>query len=541
MISLYDYILESLQINEAAFAAIDFGKHTYVEDVLRKIQNCQYNNENKKALTLGDKNDGKKSYIQFDLTTDIKNGINDFIKNVSDKTVSDFNDLFKECNVTVYNDKELKDIKEKNKKISELFGKKSFWGLIYKGDFSGKNSSGASFGQIFESLVCYLYNNYASYNNYNKDNKVSELVEKWTKHFNVDKTNPRYYAWVESSKYTVETICKQFNPTEYIAFHIDGQNLFENIVYNKNFQNIALIFRGKTGIQTIFNNQNLNNIYQGKYKDKWNAADIVLVQKTLDYESFIKDLHGNDEHYDGKAFNNKLISYSILSTDNEITKTPQIVPISLKFIDSVRKTIYININNNDFEDTKEIVKDIANISNIQIQFGQRYKENELSGNFIVDGDSADIQIRKQSSDNLSIEAKLSDNKFARGGKGISVIKDMLGIDKNDFYVTFNEDIDIYNYFKVNNFEVNLTEKEFNTLSENNDGTLKDRICFRGFIGLIHYYKHYKDKPIIPSSKFSTNIDYVMSAKPLTPSEVVEFIQFIWHACTQCPGVYYIIK
>lgn len=535
MISLYDYILESLQINEAAFKPIDFCKHDfgYVKNVLTKIQNCQYNNKNKNALTLGNTNDGKKSYIQFDLTTKVKynnedvtilNAIDDFIKNVTNKTVEDFNNLFKQCYVTVYDNKDLIKVNDKHKTISEIFGKKSFWGIIYKSDFTGKNSSGASFGQIFESLVCYLYNNY------NKDIEIEDLVEKWTNHFNIDTNNSTYNAWVNSSKYTVETICKQFKPENYIAFHIDGHNLFENIKYNKEFENIALIFSGKTGIQKVFNTNKFNNIYEGKHKDKWNAADIVLIKKEdFDYESFKQDLQ---EAEDGIAFNNRLIAYSILSTDNNITKTPPIAPISLKFIDNVRDKIYRHNIGGDYTD---FVLDSTNISNIEIKFGQRYKQHELTGNFIVDGDSADIQIRKQSGDNLSIEAKLSDNKFARGGKGISVIKNDLGIKNNDYFVTFRDDTDIYDYFEKNNFKMNLDKKEFIKLSEKNNGTLKKRICFRGFIGLINYYKHKK----ILNRKIDNN--GFMGAEPLTDVQVIEFTKFIWDACTACPGVYFIIK
>ena len=487
---LQDYIFENIiNIFEASFKSEDYNKHDfiYVLNVLNDIKE-------KKIIKLGNKNSGPFIYLKLDVTDNLISNINDFIQNIKTSNSNSFNELFKNINYKVYNDINCK-------KETSIKSINNLWGLIFKGDYSGKNSAGASYGQIFESLVCYLYN-YGVKNNYKE-----ELINTWVKHFNINTNDPSYLSWIESSKLSTDLLKKYFN-SNYIAYHVDANDLFEKESDNK-YLNICKIFSGKEGINDVLGNNKIwDNIYEGSKKDKWNAADIVLINKNLNLQDAIKDLSSSA---DGEALNIKLVEYTI---------NKQILPISLKKIDK-NGTIYAhNINTNE-----EFIKDGHEISNVKIIFGKTYQNDGLTGNFVVDGEDAKIQIRKQSSgENLSIEAKLVNNKNARGGKGISVIKNKFKLKDNSYYVLFNTNNELWEFFQSNNFKTDLNKSEFDKLSSKYTD-LKDRICFKGFAGLYNIWiKYIKDNNI----KLKDDYD-------------IEFVKFLWESCTECPGAYYIIK
>ena len=489
MIRLQEYCLENLvSIFEASFKPDDYNKHDYVY-----VLNVLNDIKEKHVIKLGDKNGGPFKYLKLDITDNLIENINKFIENIKSSTPDSFNELFKNINYIVYNDVNCKE-ETSIKNIDNL------WSLIFKGDYSGKNSAGASYGNIFESLVCYLYN-YGTQNNYDE-----KLINNWVKRFNVNMDDPSYLSWIESSKISADLLKKHFK-SNYIAYHIDANDLFNNQKDNK-YLNICKIFSGKNGINDVLGNNDIwDSIYDGNKKDKWNAADIVLVSKELDLNKTIKDLGSS---VDGKALNTKLVEYTI---------NKKILPISLKKIDKNGKIYAHNINTNE-----EFINDEHEISDIKIVFGKTYPNDGLTGNFIIDGKDARIQVRKQSSgENLSIEAKLSDNKNARGGKGISVIKNKFNLKDNSYYVLFNTNDELWNFFKLNNFDIDLTKSEFDALA-NKFLDLKDRICFRGFAGLYNTWNEYNK---------NNNV------KVTNP--VIEFIKFLWESCTECPGAYYIIK
>lgn len=483
MKSLVEYIYEHLNIFEAAFSNQDYSKHDfmYVFNVLNNIKE-------KNVIKLGDKNTGPFTYLKLDVSDNLVNNINSFIEDIKNTNPQKFNDLFKNISYKVYS-----DINCENEISINI---KNLWTSIFKGDYSGKNSAGASYGQIFESLVCYLYN-YGQYNDYKQ-----ELIDKWVNNFKVNINDPSYLSWIESSKLSTDLLKDNFG-TDYIAYHVDENNLFDKKEDDK-YLNICKIFSGKNGIKEVFTkDNNFDNIYDGTEKDKWNAADIVLVNKKLDLDETIEELQSAS---DGKALNTKLVDYAI----NE-----DILPVSLKKIDKNGKIYTHNIETN-----KNFIKDGHDISDIKIIFGKTYQDDGLTGNFVVDGNGAEIQIRKQAGNqNLSIEAKLSLNKNARGGKGISVVKNKLNIKDNSYYQTFKTNEELWGFFKSNNFTTDINETEFDELS-NKYPDLKDRICFRGFSGL---YKTWLEK--------NKNVK-----DPIT-----EFIKFLWESCTECPGSYYIIK
>ena len=501
---LLDFIVESdiRNIFEAHFKDSEFicgsnqvKDYHYAIAVINDIKNCIQGDG---RIKLGDKNTG--SFCWLKINVDLTSKLDDLLKkiyanqNTANVNASEFNEIFR----TLKNDSYTIYTSENGQEESDNQNINNLWAKIYKGTYSGKVASSATFGQIFESLVCYIYN----YGN-NAD------IDEWANDFKVDTTDISYAGWVESSKISVNLLKKHFK-SNYIAYHVDGNDKLN--AADKKYLDICKLFSGKEGINEVLGkNDKWNNIYEGSKKDKWNAADIVLVNKNLDLAETLKYFK---KDIDGQILNNKLVEYTI---------NKQILPISLKKIDENGHIYAHNIKSNE-----EFENDRYNISNVKIQFGKTYETGPdiLSGNFVLDGDTVDIQVRKQASgDNLSIEAKLSSNKNARGGKGISVIKADLGIKPNEnYYKELSSNADIIKEFKTMGIKFDKSDlSTFEDISKKYSDLYK-RTCYKGFIGLADRWikaKHENDK---------WNDDIL-----------IEFVQYIWDSCTQCPGSYYIIK
>jgi len=496
---LQEYVFENIvNIFEAHFKDSEFicgsnqiKDYHYAIAVINDIKNGN-------RIKLGDKNTGPFYWLKINI--DLTSQLDDLLKriNANQNTynikASEFNEIFKTIKKDSYTIYTTEDGQEEanNQNIDNL------WSKIYKGTYSGKVAASATYGQIFESLVCYIYN-------YGEDANVEE----WANDFKVDNTNISYGGWIKSSQISANLLKKYFK-SNYIAYHVDGHDKLNGA--DKKYLDICKLFSGKEGINEVLGkNDKWNNIYEGSKKDKWNAADIVLVNKNLDLAETLKYFK---KDVDGKILNTKLVEYTL---------NKSILPISLKKIDENGHIYAHNIKSNE-----EFENDRYNISNVKIQFGKTYETGPdvLSGNFVLDGDTVDIQIRKQASgDNLSIEAKLSSNKNARGGKGISVIKSDLDIKSNeDYYAKLSSNDDIIKNFKAIGIKFEKSDlSDFEKISKKYSDLYK-RICYKGFIGLADKWKKEKHK----NDNWNNDM-------------LIEFVQYIWDSCTECPGSYYIIK
>lgn len=372
---------------------------------------------------------------------------------------------------------------------------------VYKGSYSGHTGRGME-GQIFESLVCYLFNH--------QDGDI----QKWYDKFGVDKNA----MWEDNTVRSAEIIRKFMdknygNANSYVALHVDGQN-FDT--YGDTLLKLAGIFKGKSGLASVIGKKNADDMYDVDSKDKWNPADIVLFRKDPKaWEQTLADI---------VAGNSGAIANDIL-----VAKLGDglIIPISLKAIDENGKIYGHNIDTAEFMDSHEIVL-------TKLQLGKKYDKG-TTGNFIVigiteDGVPADIQVRAQvGNDNLSIEAKLQSGK-ARGGKGITVVKKALGIKNNSYYASFEDNDELFEEFAKYGF-VDENGKDITKCPDSlKNIDLYNRTCYRGFFGLLRLFEQeVKSNPKLKSSYGKDD------------NLLLNFTKFLWNACTECPGSYYILK
>lgn len=492
MKSLQEYIFENIiNIFEASLQPNDFDKHEfkYIKALVAMLIDS-----NHPEIKLGDK--GKSgTYSNKELTKEDIEKLQKYLQklentnfNIDIKTrnelIQEFNNILKNANVPLTY--------------------KSF----FKGQFSGYE--GQTMGQMCESLCCYIFN----------DNKYD--LNGWCKFMGIDPDSYELKSWVESEIRSVELIKELLNdlnekPSNYIAYHVDGHN-FKLPDNNEDYLRLANIFKGKTEIIQI--NPKASNIYSGgnKSKDKWNPADIVLIKK-INKNELDLIFTSLKECIDGKAFNAKLV---------ELLGSNIIIPISLKKISKNTGKIYgHNISN-----AKEL--DIHKVDLSYIKLGEKFKENDDKGVMVVFAVNTDldekteIQFRRSTNKNpsLVIEVRLS-SKMARGGKGVEICKQKLGIEKNNSYFkNFSSNEELYKYFNDNGFK-----NEYNHIINDIPDKLKkydlyNRVCYKGFCGMFEQYKKVYENDLKNKSK----------------DEVIKlFTEFIYLACVDCPGSYYIIK
>ena len=495
MIRLKDYIIEHnlniVNIFESKLNFADFSKHDfkYTKHLISML--IDPNNPN---IKLGEK--GKDGFFSGkQLTKDTKEQLQKYFEKInninSDINTNICRELYKEFNNILTNG-------NINLNYSSFF----------KGQFSGYE--GQTMGQMCESLCCYIFNN----KNYN--------INEWCKFMNIDPTMYELQSWHESEKKSVELIKSLLNelnenPSNYFAYHVDGNN-FDLPEDAKQYLVLSDIFKGKNEIIKI--NPNAKDIYSGgnKTKDKWNPADIVIIKKISKNELDLV-LTSLQECVDGKAFNAKLV---------QLLGSNIIIPISLKKITKDSGKIY----GHNVANAKEL--DIHKIDLGYIKLGEKFKENDDKGVMMVFAVNTDldekteIQFRRATNKNpsLSIEVRLA-SKLARGGKGVEMCKQKLGIPKdNSYFKTFNSNEELYQYFKDNGFK----DSSKHLISDIPDNLKKydlyNRVCYRGFCGLFDKYKKYYENDLKNKSK----------------DEIIKlFIEFVYLSCVDCPGSYYIIK
>ena len=97
---LQEYIFENIvDIFEASFKAEDYNKHDYMY-----VLNVLNNIKEKQLIKLGNKNTGPFIYLKLDVTDNLIENINKFVKNIKTSNSNSFNALFKNIDYKVYND-----------------------------------------------------------------------------------------------------------------------------------------------------------------------------------------------------------------------------------------------------------------------------------------------------------------------------------------------------------------------------------------------------------------------------------------------------
>lgn len=331
------------------------------------------------------------------------------------------------------------------------------WNEIYKGVYSGKTT--ITEGELAEGLVCYLFNNHNA-----NPNDYKEVMP----NLKMD--------WINSSNWTVEFMNKQtgisnipWTNKNYIACCVRGDDFKFDSTYNFALE-VASIFSGKSAMKKIFN-INCNDLYS-KSKDIWNKADIILVHKQLG-KSLIKNIINNGV-YNGEMLNSYLIEY---------TKQGVIVPISLKQLTNKNAHLSsVNIYNNE---SINIIKEVKHI-----RLSSRY-DSKYTGNIDIickSYNNDDILITFRSDTNgkngLSIEPKNDTNGY-RFGKATEIIRNLLKLNKKDFYQIKNTNEESLNELKSFGFNIVIPHKSNYNITQ---PELRERACCAGLLGVLNEYK-----------------------------------------------------
>lgn len=348
---------------------------------------------------------------------------------------------------------------EFNKMISKY---KSFpkWNSICKDKYSGKNTN--TKGQRAEGLVCYMFNE----PNYDVEAFKNEMMP--------DLDND----WIQSSKWTVDFMSKQtgvsnipWTRDNYIACRVDGGDFRLDSKYNFAVE-VTSIFSGTKAMKKIFG-INCNDLYSGQ-KDIWNKADILLVHKELG-KTLIDDIKDKGIA-NGEMLNTCLIEY---------TKEGVIIPISLKMLENEGAHLSsVNIIKGEPVDMIKSVK--------YVRLADKYAP-QYTGNIEIvceDVDGKEILITFRSDTNgkngLSIEPK-ENGGSARFGKAVAVIKDILGLKKQEFYDVKDSNEDSIKAIESYGFKVQAKPKSnYDTAKPE----LRERACCAGLLGVLNAYKKF---------------------------------------------------
>ena len=480
MISLKDYVLKKL-ILEMNLQSEDFDKHDYL--YTKGLIDFLINGTDIKLGKKGEKGTFNGNKLSSDEIEKLKK-LQTKLNNDEDITMNEFNNA--------------------------IISSKLKYSSFFKGQFSGYE--GQTMGQMFESFTCYIYNN----DKYN--------IDDWAKFMKIEDTNTKEFkSWEESSVKQLE-LMKEYisdylkeNPNDYIAYHVDGNDFNTPNDFEK-YLILAKLFRGKTEIVKI--NKNAKDIYVGKNKgkDKWNPADIVLIKKISDEELELI-ISALQQCVNGDAFNAKLV---------ELLGSNIILPISLKKVTKTTgKVLGHNIKN-----ARELDKHKIDLSYIRL--GAKYKYNDDRGSMVVFGVNTDldekteIQFRRSTNKNPSLVIELMlQSKIARGGKGISMVKQKLGLpNNNSYFKEFKSNEELFNFFADNGFKDSQSHLIEDIPDNIKNVDLYNRVCYKGFCGVFNKYKEV----------FRTDL------KDKTKDEIIQlFTEFIYLSCVDCPGSYYIIK
>lgn len=366
--------------------------------------------------------------------------------------------------------------------------KKNIFLAIDKIPYSKGTSN--SLGENAESLVCYLFNN----------GSTDETVEKFTQKSGIKFDD----VYIKSCKAIVQLLHSHWKNSDYQAVHVDGKDYDSDI--NQYSKYISMIFKSKALGKKVLG-FSIDDLYSGK-KDKWNPADIILIKNDTVNDSWLKL---QEVAKDGAAgvFGEPL--NTVLST---LCNSEDVIPVSLKKCLGTPKLISHCVHD---EDALEIL-------DTNIKLASTYAKDKKNGSIYLisltsNKDSCVIQFRTQdaNNNNLSIESFLS-SKSARGGKGLSVIKNALGLKNNsDYYAKVDSNEKFIKELKKYGFEIKATPKAVDKLNP----PLYQRTAAIGLLGLIQKFKKF-----VESQGDTYNPE--------------RFAEFCWQACSSCPGAYYTV-
>lgn len=345
--------------------------------------------------------------------------------------------------------------------FNNVFGKKLKWSQIFKGAFSGHEKQ--SSGQMYESLVCYIFNGGTNY-------------QDWAVSVGLTDLDPN---WVRSCELTVEFMNKHkwagcsWNNDTYVACHVDGHDFDFDNKYQFALE-VTKMFHDKKDATKILG-VNCNNLYSGQ-KDTWNKADIVIIKK--DATNIIQDLKAIVS--DGQSLNAELCCKLAEGI---------IIPLSLKKVSDLSKVHVTGFNISDAEEQHD-----NDFEDADIVLADKYQDNVYIGNVRVlcttlDNEQKEINFRKDTNpgNNLSVETK--SNKMARDGKAMATIKSALSLGRSDsYYIVMNSDEAAIKELEKYGFDVNIPKKSnYKEL----DPPLHERACIAGLLGILSEYRKKK--------------------------------------------------
>lgn len=353
--------------------------------------------------------------------------------------------------------------------------------------------AGDTAGQYAEALVCYFFNNYKQIDVNDKDimSQINDIENQ--SGIMIDSSWRQSIARMVGAINTGSTNSIQWTNDNYIAAHIDGRDLERLPEY---VTDIAQIYSGKKGCKQVLS-QTFNGIPNAK--DNWNKADIVLIKRDEDtlietISNAVKQL-GDDASDKTNELNNIL---------NSLVIEGKIIPISLKKLDKDSfRIIGENIPSSGQASTLDVVE-------AKLVMPTKIDKTGYSGTMWLNvttsaGVQYNLQFRSQldTSRNLSIEAQLPGNSSARGGKGVTLIKQAVGITRNDKYIDDFESIDdMCSALMSTGFDIYADSKRVSSASALkkffSSLTVKgrpawERTCFGGFTGVFSRFKKMYEK------------------------------------------------
>lgn len=422
---------EQEEIEENTFNNNDFVKHDYIY-FLNVLNDITIN----KHLKLG------------------KNGEKEI--DISDEAAEEFSKL--DRNNTTF---------EEFNKIASKYG--FIWSNIYKGTYSGhKPSDGQSGGEKAEAVVSYLFNHV----DFSKTNTISNKIRDFLKQNGITDD------WIYSSIMSAKKIQEYYSNSDYIAAHVDGQDI-DNI--NNDVKTIASIFTGKEGIRNVLrvkDKKAFEDLYV-RNKNNWNKSDIVLIKKS-NIKSFLKDF----------TTQKISISSSVNFFINEKVEQEIIIPISLKLIPKnitdTSDILFIKEKSlNEDQNISEDEEKITGVTSVDFIFPSReMNTTSLKGScYLKANNNAKIQFRTsaENENNLSIETMLNG---ARGGKPLNIIKIDMNIKNNDYYSSFKSGEEFIKTIKSLYNDLNVPEIP----SSLNNTNWYEKTCFKGIAGLLSIFK-----------------------------------------------------